>query len=495
MPHVQPTSIANALSTLELALRQLLSSCDLHAPHPRMMADLERDLHALTRWLADTLFASILFHLLERTDLEERVLEAKRAHAPNLHVHQTRLVTLTLLGGHLVEVPVRALRRRGTRRGPKRRARGPSLAHRRTPVLQVLGLVRRRSAALARDELVAGASLESFERARDQLGERGVRLSQSSFLGDLEAMGGLAQEAFEGWLAAPQGPGPLGELEVTGRRVVLGLDGGRLRERRAHRGRKKANGYRDFEAPWVEPRQLVLYVVDEQGREDRARGKLAWASLRSPDELFATLEQLGRALGLAGAAQVIVVADGQRWQWGRLRGALERSGVAPSRIVEVLDKSHAVGRLYEIAHLPNWPQPARVRWTLRARKMLRQGRLEDLEAMCLKLAVGRRAKRIKSLTGYFVEHRERMRYGAFEQAKVPLGSGAVESMIRQVVNHRLKGCGKFWKRENAERMLLLRSFYVTGRLDALWSFALERRVDWWMATIGQHSCASEPVAA
>ena len=72
---------------------------------------------------------------------------------------------------------------------------------------------------------------------------------------------------------------------------------------------------------------------------------------------------------------------------------------------------------------------------------------------------------------------------------------AVESMIRQVVNDRLKGCGMFWKRENAERMLLLRSFYVTGRLDALWSFALERRVDWWMATIGQHSSASEPVAA
>ena len=67
----------------------------------------------------------------------------------------------------------------------------------------------------------------------------------------------------------------------------------------------------------------------------------------------------------------------------------------------------------------------------------------------------------------------------------------VESMIRQVINLRLKGCGKFWKRENAERMLLLRSFFVTGRLDALFDFALEHRVAWWKAAITEDSCASQ----
>jgi len=76
---------------------------------------------------------------------------------------------------------------------------------------------------------------------------------------------------------------------------------------------------------------------------------------------------------------------------------------------------------------------------------------------------------------------------------VPLGSGAVESMIRQVINLRLKGCGKFWKRENAERMLLLRSFLVTGRLDALFDFALEHRVAWWKGALDKESCASQEV--
>lgn len=33
--------------------------------------------------------------------------------------------------------------------------------------------------------------------------------------------------------------------------------------------------------------------------------------------------------------------------------------------------------------------------------------------------------------------------------KMPIGSGAIESLIRQVVNLRLKGNGKFWLQGNA----------------------------------------------
>ena len=98
-----------------------------------------------------------------------------------------------------------------------------------------------------------------------------------------------------------------------------------------------------------------------------------------------------------------------------MRGAIQAAGVAPAQIVEVLDRSHAVARLYEITDVPCWPQPARVRWTLRARVLLRQGRTEELEATCLELAVGRHATRIKRLTNYFVAHRERMRYGTFDR--------------------------------------------------------------------------------
>lgn len=46
--------------------------------------------------------------------------------------------------------------------------------------------------------------------------------------------------------------------------------------------------------------------------------------------------------------------------------------------------------------------------------------------------------------------------------KFPLGSGAIESAMRRVVNLRLKGGGIFWHESNANALLLLRSYYKAG---------------------------------
>ena len=156
----------------------------------------------------------------------------------------------------------------------------------------------------------------------------------------------------------------------------------------------------------------------------------------------------------------------------------------------------AVGRLHELRELAkSWTQAMRVRWGLRAKELLWEGDADGLLAHCALLAKGSRAKKAKSLMGYFQEHRDRIQYADFERRKIPRGSGAVESAIKQVLHMRLKGCGKFWKRENAEQMLLLRGWQVCGRLEDLWMFALRRRVGWWYDALGQHPCGSERVAA
>ena len=43
----------------------------------------------------------------------------------------------------------------------------------------------------------------------------------------------------------------------------------------------------------------------------------------------------------------------------------------------------------------------------------------------------------------------------------------MESAIRRVVNLRLKGASIYWLEETAEAMLLLRSFYKSGRWEML----------------------------
>ncbi|MBW4641085.1 MAG: hypothetical protein KME05_23285 [Gloeocapsa sp. UFS-A4-WI-NPMV-4B04] len=45
---------------------------------------------------------------------------------------------------------------------------------------------------------------------------------------------------------------------------------------------------------------------------------------------------------------------------------------------------------------------------------------------------------------------------------MPIGSGAIESLMRQVVNLRLKGNGKFWLLHNAEAILYARCQWAAG---------------------------------
>ena len=57
--------------------------------------------------------------------------------------------------------------------------------------------------------------------------------------------------------------------------------------------------------------------------------------------------------------------------------------------------------------------------------------------------------------------------GCFMAMQMPIGSGAIESTVRRVVNLPLKGASIFWCRASAEAILLLRSYYKAGRWNLL----------------------------
>ena len=57
----------------------------------------------------------------------------------------------------------------------------------------------------------------------------------------------------------------------------------------------------------------------------------------------------------------------------------------------------------------------------------------------------------------------RLNHAKARRAKMPIGSGTMESAIRRVVNLRLKGAGIFWHEEHAEEMLLLRTYSKSKR--------------------------------
>ena len=76
-----------------------------------------------------------------------------------------------------------------------------------------------------------------------------------------------------------------------------------------------------------------------------------------------------------------------------------------------------------------------------------------------------------------------MDYALYRRRGLPMGSGAIESAIRRVINLRLKGNSVFWEEENAEGMLQIRGLALSGRWNTTFakitaSLANDRRLEW-----------------
>jgi hypothetical protein len=111
----------------------------------------------------------------------------------------------------------------------------------------------------------------------------------------------------------------------------------------------------------------------------------------------------------------------------------------------------------------DWNARARARWRTPQRHLLLQGEVAQVIAAMQGLCRGRTRKAIRTHRTYFIRHQSRMAYTKLMALKLPIGSGALESTVRRVVNLRLQGPSIFWCRASAEAILLWRSYYKAGR--------------------------------
>lgn len=109
-------------------------------------------------------------------------------------------------------------------------------------------------------------------------------------------------------------------------------------------------------------------------------------------------------------------------------------------------------------------------WFKKARKTLKKGNAISLIREMSQFIISAKGERCKILIkqrAYLLRaYREgRLSYAKILKKKLPIGSGAIESLIRQVVNLRMKGNSKFWLKNNAEIMLHLRCQWIAGSWD------------------------------
>ena len=322
------------------------------------------------------------------------------------------------------------------------------------PVLAQLGIVDNATPALRSEVAWASSALGSLSEAREALLRRGVDLH-------VNTIRLLTERVADTCLVDRDAEGAMGGTPalLAGKRVVVAIDGGRIRLRKNKRGRARKSGWHGYETPWREPKLMAVYTVGADGRKD---GDVVFyeATLASYDDAFALFVRCLGRLGLAQAAEVVFAADGSDHVWARVPAAIKALQIDPAKVYTFVDFWHAAEHLHEASKLVPGLTPYEASLRVRAwRVHLKAGRPDDL-ALALEAAAttarGDARTQLENHASYFRNNADRMRYPRLRAACLPIGTGAVESAIRRVVNLRLKGAGTFWDEDNAERMLLLR---------------------------------------
>jgi hypothetical protein len=371
-----------------------------------------------------------------------------------------------LLGGREVWVttPYCGPRRSGRQR--QKRGREGSGVY---PELAVLGIREGSTPALLSKVGRMTALLPSFAVAQQELKASGCVLDIKVVHRIAKQLGGelLTVRARDVELYRA-GKLPCGKT-LAGKRVGVAIDGGRVRIRyqtRKQKGRgpnKKQR--RKLRVEWREPKVLIIFEMDERGR--MVRGSRPWidGTFDGPDEAMELLAMHLHRLGAASALRVAFMADGAPWIWDRIEGVLKQIGVPANRADYVLDWSHALHHVSLALEKLPVDKAERKRLYQKYRKWLSKGKVGLVIAELTVTA--EKVEDIETELNYLEKHADagHMDYAKFRRKGIPLGSGAIESAIRRVVNLRLKGCGLLWCEENAEGMLLLRATVLTGRWE------------------------------
>ena len=303
--------------------------------------------------------------------------------------------------------------------------------------------------------------LGSLDEARDVLAQRGVEL-------DIKTLRLIAYRYAARARVVQQIESTALDDTVSGRRVVISTDGGRIRLRESKRGPKTKKGRRRYTGAWREPKVLIIYVVDAEGKREASFAPLIDATLKGPEAVFALLRTYLHRLQISQADQVLFIADGAPWIWKRVPLLVQALGLAADQVHEVLDFYHAAEHLGKVSALrKDWSAKVRSRWRNQQRRLLLRGEVERVIAAVRDICRGRNSKSIRTHRDDFIKNQSRMAYAKLMAMKMPIGSGAIESTVRRVVNLRLKRASLFWCRASAEAILLLRSYYKAGRWNLL----------------------------
>ena len=465
------------------------------------LSELEHEVRDAFSRGADLVVAGLIALVMKQAGFAETCEQTRQSYRFPLSRGRMRPLRIRLLGGLLVWVTsLYCEPRRGWFRKAEDNVPGLHVE------LAQFGFGKGCSPALESRVSRQAALNPSFEFAQEELARDGLEMDVKTIARITYQCGGglLALRTHElmQWRLGELSAG----MEFKGKHISVQIDGGRTKIRGDLRpaaavaektdeeglrvenapGRSKKRPRQTFDAEWREPKLVTMFVHDEHGRMEKQSRAMVDGTFLGPDAMAELVAMHLHRLGAARAASITLVADGAPWIWDRLPTIVRLAKLEGVPIHEVLDCCHAAHHISLALTALGFSDRERMPLYREHRTLLRNGQWRRVVEELLGLAeMDAENEEVRTEIAYLSKHGEagRLQYPTFRKLGLPLGSGAIESGIRRVINLRLKNNGMFWREEHAEQMLQVRGQVISQRWDdrvkAMRQYLrYDRRTDW-----------------
>ena len=152
--------------------------------------------------------------------------------------------------------------------------------------------------------------------------------------------------------------------------------------------------------------------------------------------------------------RLVFISDGAQWIKNWIEDAYPNAE-------SILDYYHAVEHLYGFAEKHFKDKATSMKWAKKQSDLLLKSKVNIVIKNVGKLSSSKEAQ---NLIDYYKSNLQRMDYKRYKQIGAGIiGSGAIESAHRTVVQKRMKLSGQRWSKKGAQNMLNLRVASMNGQ--------------------------------
>ncbi len=198
--------------------------------------------------------------------------------------------------------------------------------------------------------------------------------------------------------------------------------------------------------------------IDPNGKQSWIRHSQYVAHFGSSKVFTAHMDHLIESYGHLGN-RLVFVSDGGTWIKNWIEDAFPGA-------VSILDYYHACEHLHEFADTVFNDKEALKKWTEEQKELLLQSKAKEVIANIENNF--KNSKDADSLVNYYSSNINRMDYSYYKTIGAGIiGSGAIESAHRTVVQKRMKQSGQRWTYDGAQNMLNLRVIKMNAQWDKI----------------------------